>query len=319
MPPRKCTCGSEYIRDGHNLPYDAYALAAHQELYLEISVSADFKPVAVELLLDFYRGVAEILPVKLIGDVWEEKYVVLPSDILKPKLSEDGFWHPSLEEYWDWHQGIFYYTLKHSPSLEMVHSLQKTTGAQLPNPSELSNPAMAAEMLKKQCIAYETEKLKQHTIDRNYETPLCVAQKMQPTEQADFELLLQVEGLGHATGAWTSNAEKLLLDNLVGIRELPAVREDVWNMIHAALMKQGISDSGLALQIMDQTRRGVYLRKGMPEHIESFLRSAALPDWLPDYLRKIRYLFPKGHIIAYLQLEMIYEWFRMNYPAEFKE
>ncbi len=322
LPPRKCACGSDYIRDGHNLPYEGFALGMHKIPCIDVCISADFEPVAAEILQDFYRNVADILPVKLMGDegdVWEKKYVVLPPDKPRPQLAEDGFWHASLEEFWKWSQGVFYYTLKYNSKLEKVHSLQKATDAQLPDPLTLTNPVMATALLEKRRQESLDPQWVQHALERNYEIPPCIAREMPQAGAVDFTLLIQIDSLGHATGAWTDNAGKLIQDGVVDVRDVPAAREDVWAMIHTALRKQNISDSGLALQIMEQTRRGRYAHGGMPKHIEQFLKSAKLPDWLPGYLSKILYLFPKGHIIAHLQLDLILEWFRMNYPTEFAE
>jgi DNA polymerase-3 subunit alpha (Gram-positive type) len=70
---------------------------------------------------------------------------------------------------------------------------------------------------------------------------------------------------------------------------------------------------------MERAGTGKYSSRGMPENVESLLHSLDLPDWYPDYLKKVRYLFPKGHSVAYIMVDMVYQWLRLHDPCEFEE
>ena len=101
--------------------------------------------------------------------------------------------------------------------------------------------------------------------------------------------------------------------------ELPAFREEVWNDLSKALIRNGIRDNGLAMQVMANAAEGVYSRQGMTAKEEYLLLSLGLPEWYPDYLKKVRYMFQKGHYVSTLLLDIILEWYRVNYPEEYEQ
>lgn len=302
--PKKCTCGQTYKRDGHAIPYEGYANKERNGTHIEIRVSDKFKPVALKVLLDFYNGVADVLPVKVHGenDTWNiVRYVVLPEHKTKPKVFEDGFWHVSIDEYWQWQENETTFTFFNSDQLNMLEELREVTGANPPDPWEIMTPQMAEALYQKRSekLSYITKKL--------------------TGEVHDFDLLLRIDLLSHATGAWTENAEQLIVGGKANFRDIPAAREDIFNTISKALAQDNIRDNGLALLAMERTRKGLFCSRGMPEDIERLLLSLELPGWYPDYLERVKYLFPKAHSVAYLLVDIIFEWYRINYPVEFAQ
>lgn len=299
LPPKKCRCGQEFKRDGHNIPYEGYAKAERNGTHIEIRISDKFKPVAVKILLDFYNGVAEVLPVKVHGDndTWcMERYVVLPEHKTKPALSNDGFWHINSEEYWQWQENETTFAFLASDQLNKIEEIKEATGVNVPNPWEHVTPQMA-------------EALYQRRHDK-----LSFISKELSGEPRDFDLLIRLDLLSHSTGAWIENGEELIQTGKAKFRELPAAREDIFNLISQSLAKSGVRDNGLALLVMERTRKGLFCSRGMPEDMEKLLISLGLPKWYPDYLKKVKYLFPKAHCIAYLLVDVIDEWYHMQYP-----
>ena len=67
---------------------------------------------------------------------------------------------------------------------------------------------------------------------------------------------------------------------------------------------------------MEKARKGLFCSRGIPEDIEKMMRFLGLPTWYPDYLKKVRYLFPKGHAVDYILIEAILAWYKINFPAE---
>ena len=304
LPLKKCTCGQEYSRDGHNIPFEGYAKTERNGTHIEIRVSDKFKPVAVKVLLDFYEGIAEVLPVKVHGDndAWSiDRYVVLPEHKTKPKVAEDGFWHVSSDDYWQWQENETTFGFLISDQLNKIEKLREATGVNPPNPWEQMTSQMAETLYQQRCekLSFITDKLTE--------------------EVCDFDLLLRIDLLSHATGAWMENGEQLITEGKANFREIPAAREDIFNTISKALERNGIRDNGLALLVMERTRKGLFCSRGMPEDIEKLLLSLGLPEWYPNYLKKVKYLFPKAHSVAYLLVDIIFEWYRINYPAEFAQ
>ena len=301
LPPKKCHCGNEFKHDGHSIPYEGFAKTEHNGTHIEMRVSKSFKPIAVKTLLDFYEGVAEVLPVMLHGedDSWSmERYVVLPERKTKPKVKEDGFWHVGSEEYWEWQENETTYSFLLHNQLDQIDKLRDITGVNPPELCAILTPQMAEDIYRMRCEAgvYITDQISE------------------PVH--NYELLLKLDLLGHATGAWDENGEILLRDGKATIWEIPAAREDIYNAVSKALAVKNIRDNGLALMVMEKTRMGLFCSRGIPEDIEKMMISLGLPTWYPGYLKKVRYLFPKGHAVDYLVMEAILVWYRINFPIE---
>ena len=301
LPTKKCQCGNVYKRDGHSIPFEGFANAERSGTHIEMRVSGSFKPTAVKILKDFYKGVAEVLPVMLHGDgdEWNvERYVILPEHKRKPQVKEDGFWHAGYEEYWEWQENETTYSFLVYDKLDRIDRLRELTGVNPPDFSVMLTPQMAETIYQARCEAggWLTDLVKE------------------PAH--NFELLLRLDLLGHATGAWSENGEILLQNGITTIWELPAAREDIYNAVSKALAVKKIRDNGLALMIMEKARKGLFCSRGIPENVEKLMMSLGLPGWYPDYLKKIRYLFPKGHAVEYLLVEVILTWYKLNFPAE---
>ena len=57
----------------------------------------------------------------------------------------------------------------------------------------------------------------------------------------------------------------------------------------------------------------------MPAEVEKMLLSLGLPEWYPEYLKNVKYLFPKGHCISLLLCDIIFEWYAINYPKQYDQ
>jgi len=302
LPPKKCACGADYSRDGHNIPYEGYVQSVQFETTVDFRVSKEFKPIAVKTILDFYEGIAEILPVKIEDDDSDwcfEKYVVLPPEKKKPPVAADGYWHAGVEEYWNWHQDETSFSISHQDKLSELHKVQALTNTKWPSLSELTTKDMAIALYQ-----------------RRKESAAFITDALSENECVDFDLLMRIDSLSHSTDAWCTNGELLVKNGDAQFREIPASREDIWTAIVKALNDRGIHEHGLALQVMEKGRKGVYSGRGMPDNIEKYLLSLDLPSWFPGYLKQVKYLFPKGHCVAFMIVDLIYEWYMMNLPDE---
>ena len=136
------------------------------------------------------------------------------------------------------------------------------------------------------------------------------------TEPSSFSMLVHIEAASHASfdlEALENIAETGSLD----LSQLPTCREDIWYMVNGRLKEKGIHWNGLALQVMENTRKGRYYAKGIPAGVERMLLELGITTEYIASLRKTLYLFPKGHIIAVLLLSLMEQWYRQNYPEAF--
>ena len=306
LPPKTCTCGAEFLRDGHNIPFEGYCRNKQRGPDVEIRVSEAFKPIAVSIIKSFYENTATVIPINLTPD---ENSI----DIDRLLVYENG--DPAIstgndircmtsEQCWNWQKtypSSVSFTLVPSTLADNIQSAQKKLGTNIVDSHFLYTPQMLKHLYQK--------RLQDHPITA----------KLLPSEESlSFSLLLKLDAIIHSTGSWTMvsqgdqrsiNEDILLCEGRTSFREIPVFREDILNDISIALRKNGITDHGLALQMMrDVGRRGKYKFKGMPIVIEEIIKSLDLPEWYPDYLKRVAYLFPKGHCIAALIAEVAYEW-----------
>lgn len=302
LEPKKCACGKAFLREGHRIPYEGYAKAEKDGTSVQILVSERFKPIAVNTVRSFYKDVAEVLPVKIKTEDPQfsfEKYVVVPPEKSKPCVASDGFWHTDMEEFRTWRdRDATIFSFPNSCQLNRLQKITEITKTKLPDFRELLSREMAASLYARRC-----------------EKASFITDRIPKTERRDFDLLMRIDAMSHATGAWIENGALLVQEGKANFREIPAAREDIWNDISTALTKNGVFDYGLALLVMENAREGRYFRNQMPDQIAALLQSLGLPDWYPEYLNKIQYLFPKGHCIAFLVVDLVYEWYRRKDPA----
>ena len=98
-----------------------------------------------------------------------------------------------------------------------------------------------------------------------------------------------------------------------------AYRDDVYLEVASALLRHGITDTGLAYRVMTDTRRGIYARDGIPEGLQNQLASLGMEE---DFLRRIasiRYLFPKAHGTACVKTAATLMWYKLNHPKAFAQ
>ncbi len=133
-------------------------------------------------------------------------------------------------------------------------------------------------------------------------------QMLEDTHPTDFNTLLRISGFSHGTDVWLGNARDLILSGTAGVLECVGCRDDI--MLY--LISMGIKDKR-AFKIMESVRKG----RGLPEGAEEEMREHGVPQWYIDSCRKIAYLFPKAHAVAYVMMAFRIAWFKVHCPLEF--
>ena len=64
---------------------------------------------------------------------------------------------------------------------------------------------------------------------------------------------------------------------------------------------------------MESVRKG----RGLPDGAEEEMRQADVPDWYIESCKKIKYLFPKAHAVAYVMMAFRIAWFKVHEPLAF--
>ena len=128
------------------------------------------------------------------------------------------------------------------------------------------------------------------------------------TMPTKFDTLLRLSGFSHGTDVWLGNAKDLILSKTASVDEAIGCRDDI--MIY--LISCGMPEKR-SFKIMEAVRKG----RGLPEGAEEEMRAAGVPDWYIGSCKKIKYLFPKAHAVAYVMMAFRIAWFKVYHPLAF--
>jgi DNA polymerase-3 subunit alpha (Gram-positive type) len=131
---------------------------------------------------------------------------------------------------------------------------------------------------------------------------------LQDTQPEQFSILVRLSGFSHGTDVWLGNAKDLIVSKTATVNEVIGCRDDI--MLY--LISMGMDDKK-AFNIMEKVRKG----KGLTEEQVQAMRALSVPDWYIESCKKIKYLFPKAHAVAYVMMAVPIAWFKVHRPLEF--
>lgn len=108
-----------------------------------------------------------------------------------------------------------------------------------------------------------------------------------------FDTLLRLSGFSHGTDVWLGNAKDLITSKTATVDQAIGCRDDIMLYLISCGMPEKRS-----FKIMEAVRKG----RGLPEGAEEEMRAAGVPDWYIGSCKKIKYLFPKAHAVAYVMM-----------------
>ncbi|MBQ3122708.1 MAG: PolC-type DNA polymerase III [Firmicutes bacterium] len=127
----------------------------------------------------------------------------------------------------------------------------------------------------------------------------------QPTRFADF---VRISGFSHGTDVWINNAQEFIKSGEATIKDAISTRDDIMNY----LILKGLPKKK-AFTIMEKVRKG----KGVTDEEAELMADNDVPDWYIESCRRIKYMFPRAHAVAYVMMSYRVAYFKVYYPAEF--
>ncbi|MCQ2815343.1 MAG: PolC-type DNA polymerase III [Bacilli bacterium] len=131
---------------------------------------------------------------------------------------------------------------------------------------------------------------------------------LETTLPKTFNDLVIISGLSHGTNVWNGNADTLINNGVATLQEVIGCRDDIMTY----LISKGIS-SDIAFSIMEDVRHG----KKLKEEYVAIMKANNVKQYYIDSCNLIKYLFPKGHAVAYVTMGVRVGYFKIHYPLEF--
>jgi DNA polymerase-3 subunit alpha (Gram-positive type) len=131
---------------------------------------------------------------------------------------------------------------------------------------------------------------------------------LRDTKPTKFEHLVRLSGLAHGTDVWLGNAQELIKKGTATISTVVSTRDDMLNDLRGRGM-----DEALAFKIMEDVRKG----KGLKPDYEQAMKDVKTPSWYIESCRKIKYIFPKAHAVAYCIMSFRIAYFKVHHPLAF--
>ena len=128
------------------------------------------------------------------------------------------------------------------------------------------------------------------------------------TQPHEFDILVRLSGFSHGTDVWLGNAKDLIVDMGIPVGQAIGCRDDIMIFLISCGMPEKRS-----FKIMEAVRKG----RGLPDGAEDEMVAAGVPDWYIGSCKKIKYLFPKAHAVAYVMMAFRIAWFKVHEPLAF--
>jgi len=138
-------------------------------------------------------------------------------------------------------------------------------------------------------------------------------QMLVDTQPREFATLIRLSGFSHGTDVWAGNIRDIVVNKIAPTDKCVGCRDDI--MLY--LIQMGM-DPKRAFKFMEAVRKGaIHKGKPWPDGIVEEMQKLGVPEWWIESCRKIQYLFPKAHAVAYVMMAFRIAWFKVHEPLAY--
>ena len=138
-------------------------------------------------------------------------------------------------------------------------------------------------------------------------------QMLVDTHPEHFSTLVRLSGFSHGTDVWAGNIHDIVVNGIAPTDRCVSCRDDI--MLY--LISMGMQPKK-AFKFMEDVRKGKIHKGGSwQEGIEEEMQQLGVPEWWVESCRKIQYLFPKAHAVAYVTMAFRIAWFKVHHPLAY--
>ena len=138
-------------------------------------------------------------------------------------------------------------------------------------------------------------------------------QMLVDTQPHEFATLVRLSGFSHGTDVWAGNIHDIVVNGIAPTDKCVGCRDDI--MLY--LIDMGMEPKR-AFKFMEAVRKGaIHKGKPWPDGIVEEMQQLGVPEWWIESCRKIQYLFPKAHAVAYVTMAFRIAWFKVHEPLAF--
>jgi len=191
----------------------------------------------------------------------------------------------------------------------IIRMLHDMTGVD-PRTVDLSDPQTMSLFARPDAMGVTSAQIKCETGALGlpeFGTPF-VQKMLLDTKPTSFAELVRISGLSHGTDVWLNNAQELVQNGTATLKEIIPTRDDI--MVY--LINKGMEKLA-AFKIMENVRKG----KGVTDAEEEMMKAVDVPEWYIESCRRIKYMFPKGHAVAYVMMTVRIGYFKIHHPEAF--